>query len=71
MGCFLAWFSIAKYLEYVQRLHIIVNVLESSIVPITMAIISFAPVFVAYLILGMSLFGNSSRFESINVSLSI
>ena len=38
-GCFLAWFSMAKYMEYVEKLHLIVSVLEASIVPLVMCVV--------------------------------
>lgn len=66
-GCFFAWFSILKYLEYNERLHVIANVLESSMIPLTLAIINFLPVFFAYVFLGICLFNESSRFENILV----
>jgi hypothetical protein len=56
IGCFMAWFSIAKYMEYIQQLHIISSVLESSILPLCNAVVSFMPVYMAYLFLGMCLF---------------
>jgi hypothetical protein len=66
-GCFFAWFSIAKYMEYVESLHLIVNILEASIIPLCLAIISFLPVFFAYTIFGLCVFGDSSRFNSVHV----
>jgi hypothetical protein len=59
LGCFLAWFSIVKYLDYYEELHLIASVLESSVIPVCMAVLNFLPVFLGYALLGMCLFSDS------------
>ncbi|CAK84641.1 unnamed protein product (macronuclear) [Paramecium tetraurelia] len=69
LGCFFAWFSIVKYLDYYEELHLIASVLESSIIPVCMAILNFLPVFLGYALLGMCLFSDSHQFVSLSSSI--
>jgi len=65
IGAFFAWFAMVKYLDYYEELHLIASVLESSIIPLCLAILNFLPVFFAYVFLGMCLFSDSHRFSTI------
>ncbi len=68
-GCFFAYITILKYYEFSKELYIAIDLIRMTFPIVIVAIIGFTPVMIGLIIVGVSSFGLSSKFDSVRNAL--
>lgn len=68
-GCFAAWVSLMKYMENCEKLSLNINVIKFALPRLFMLLVEFTPLFISFMIIGMTSFYLSERFSSIRATI--
>ena len=65
LGCFLAFFNIARYLDYIKEYSTIFNTVRKAIPKVMKYFLGVIPIFLGFIFFGVAIFWRSERFASI------